>query len=59
MHILIRRGSHMDGPWGLPPQSKADKLLICVQDDATHIAEGFEIDFDRIKNLNPGEEIRG
>lgn len=59
MEILIRRGSGMGGLLGGPPRPETDKLFIYVASPEDDMAQGFEINFERIRNLKPGEEIRG
>jgi len=59
MKILIKRGSDMGGYFDEPPKSERDKLFIYFAFPEAEMAHGFEIDFERIKNLKPGEEIKG
>jgi len=56
MQILIKRGSAMGGLLGGPPRPETDKLFIYFASPEDDIAHGFEVNFDRIRNLKPGEE---
>ncbi len=61
MKIVIKRGSHMGGPLGEAPRSEADKLFIYfyLKKDGLELGQGFIVDFEKVRNLLPGGEIKG